>query len=356
MITYSDSACTTECSLFSVGATVYINGNITLSKTTSGVTVKIEIYNDADALQDTPLNTTYNFTADTAANIKTDINAGTAPNWVTAGTVGEYYAKLTVTKATGVNAATETEYFRTSAIPVISSQQLDAYTGTLNTTFTASCSATNMTSVDAVYVDINGKTWQLTTSNYSTYSKVISGSAIGTVTAGTVTFRAVNGSGSDSDNAASTLTITGATIDSTSTIENLTDFMLSMLRGGLTDPRASVRTNPHWITPEYPDYQERVEYPFIVVKTSTEFDDGYLGMTSLMQRQTVRFTLVVITKNNLIKEQLADDIVELLRMSKDTFTNAGLFNYKVVGTRNLDTDESRIQRKEMEITFDYIAE
>lgn len=63
--------------------------------------VKIEHYNNADVLQDTPLNTTKSFVANTVTDIVADIN-GTTPITTTApATAGSYYFKLTIS-GTGV--------------------------------------------------------------------------------------------------------------------------------------------------------------------------------------------------------------------------------------------------------------
>ena len=145
------------------------------------------------------------------------------------------------------------------------------------------------------------------------------------------------------------------TVAANSLIEDSVDFMLYLLRGGLTDPRSTIRTNPEWITPSFPDYMTKIEYPFVVVKVTSETGDGYLGISSLMQSQTLHATLMVCTKNNLIKQQITDDIVELLRINRQAFTDIGFYNHRIVGSRDMDADESRIQRKEIEVVFDYIA-
>jgi len=144
-------------------------------------------------------------------------------------------------------------------------------------------------------------------------------------------------------------------ISSNTLVEDTLDFMLNLLRTNLVDPRSTIRTNPNWITPEYPDYQTNVEYPFIVIWVTSESSEGYLGIASNQQLRTLRTTLMVVTKNHLMKEQIGDDIAELIRLSRDTFTSVNFFNHKIVSSRNLDPDESRIQRKEIELTFDYIA-
>ena len=98
--TYSDAACTVPCDLFAIGATVYIDGDVTVLTATTSTTVKIEVYDSTPTLKSTPLNTTYNFLANTATTIKTNINGGTAPSFSTTGySAGIHDIKLTISGA-----------------------------------------------------------------------------------------------------------------------------------------------------------------------------------------------------------------------------------------------------------------
>lgn len=95
--TYSDSDLTTNAVDYAPGDSIYIGGNITSYLATTDTVVKIEIYNDSDVLQETLLDTTKSFTANTSTTL-TSINSDTVIEWDTMAsqTSGNYYWKQTV--------------------------------------------------------------------------------------------------------------------------------------------------------------------------------------------------------------------------------------------------------------------
>ena len=238
LVTYSDSGATTEASEFIVGDTVYLNGNILTSADTTDTTVKIEVFNSSDVLQATPLDTTYSFTANTDTTITT-INSSVVESFDTTGyTAGEFYLKLTVS-GTGVETTYDYEWFKVSAVPVISNQQLDDYAITTYETTTASCDVTNMTASDDVFVDINDGQYvaKMSTSDNAAYSLGIKGYDIGNGSSMTVRFTAANSAGGDTENAASTLTVsTGSESAIAITQLDYQHILLNYLRWKVSDP------------------------------------------------------------------------------------------------------------------------
>jgi len=113
--------------------------------------------------------------------------------------------------------------------PVISSQQLDGYSLDIADEVVASCSVTNMTSSDEVYLEINGKVWKMDTTDNASYTKTLSGSEIGTVTAGVVKFVAVNSAACDEENAASNLTVTATQLGYSNAINRLQAILRSVI-------------------------------------------------------------------------------------------------------------------------------
>jgi hypothetical protein len=111
LTTYSDATCLVSKSAFYIGETIYLNGYVTESVLTVGTSVKIEHYNNADVLQDTPQNDVYGFVANTPT-LHTTIKGGNITTTAPA-TPGSYYFKLTIS---GVNVETYTLYVRYQVI------------------------------------------------------------------------------------------------------------------------------------------------------------------------------------------------------------------------------------------------
>lgn len=226
--TYSNSGATTEESSFEVGATIYINGDITTSAATTSTAVKLEVFNSSDVLQATPLDTTHNFTNNTNQDIKDDINSGTAPSWDSTGaTAGEFYVKTTVS-GTAVETTNDYEWFEvTGAFPAITNILLSNTSISTTEESSLTCDISNMTSADRAYVTIEtGGAYQyskaLTTGDNAGYLLALKGIEIGEISAGTVKVWAVNSVGFDQEDAGDTLTVTAATgLDPLETIRAL---------------------------------------------------------------------------------------------------------------------------------------
>jgi hypothetical protein len=123
--------------------------------------------------------------------------------------------------------------------PVISSQQLSDYAITTGESTTASCSVSNMTATDEVYVEINGKVWKMGTTDNATYTKSIYGGDIGLCSSQTAKFTAVNAYGMDQEDSASSLTVSSPTGGSVKDLRDIKEELLVTLRNNLhsSDPR-----------------------------------------------------------------------------------------------------------------------
>lgn len=353
--TYSDIGATTPASEFNVGDTIYLNGNILTSANTTSTTVKIEVFNSSNVLQTTPLNTTYNFTANTDVTITT-INSSVVESFSTVGyTAGEFYLKLTVS-GTGVDTTYDYEWFKLSSVtpPVISSQQLNDYAITSTEQTIASCSVTNMTANDEIYLEINSNAWKMSTTDNIAYTKTLYGYEIGLCSAVTVKFVAKNASGADEENASSTLTVSKATIDTQTKIADILITLRDYLRANLTDPKSTTRTNSQWIYTSSPDLQT-VQYPTITLYNSGMRAEP-MGMSSLIEKNTINVLISVYSKSTKECDELSDNIIYWLKANRQVLVNDGLFNYIRANTFDDKSDlDNKIRIKRIEVQYDYIS-
>lgn len=356
----SNASGTSIVSVVSAGDIIYVAGSLVSNISATG-NVLLNIYKTSDSSLlsgGTILNKEYAFSSGTSVTYSTVSGGLPYPSWAWTGSYDntECFVKAIVSGAS-IIPVSDYEYFKinvTSSVPVISSQALNDYAITTLEQTTASCSVTNMTANDEVYLEINGIAWKMATTNNVAYTKTLNGNDIGACAAVTVKFVAKNTSGADEENAASTLTVTKATIDTQTKIADILLTLRDYLRANLTDPKSTTRTNSQWIYTSTPDLQT-VQYPTITLYNSGMRAEP-LGMSSLLEKNTVNILITVYSKSAKECDEISDDIIYWLKANRQVLVDDGLYNYIRTNTFDDKSDlDNKIRIKRIEVQYDYIS-
>lgn len=318
------------------GDTVTITGSIKLNKATTDTTVKLEVYNDSDELQATPLNTTHSFTADTDTTINT-INSSSDPTWsVDISSDDNYYVKLTLTDSemTG-SPITQKEAFRATVtavgVPVVTNATLDDSAITERETVTFTCDGSN--SPTDVWVEIGQARIVLSNTSGSSYSGTAYGWEIGVQswTTSDITFFAVNSSGGAAPaNSDTALTVSAS--DYSTMEEDIWDRIYARINAEVTDPQSGSRSNTKWIYASYPHegFSDKNDYPAIIISPiNTRTERKTFGK----KRAHLSFTVDILSRSNAELDQLSDDVTYALQNYWKTFR--GDYNFS-----NLEVDST----------------